>query len=100
MNAVGAVGAWVRSLMQTEPAAVIGLIVAVLVAFAAFGFTITPDQRDAITGVVAALFVLAGTWGIRQSVYSPASYHAGVKAATGGNNAADPAADPTPAAAP
>lgn len=47
--------------MSREPNAIIDAIVATITLLTAFGWTITPAQTQAITGLVAALIILA-TW--------------------------------------
>lgn len=55
--------------MRTEPAAIAGLVQAVLTLAVAFGFDLTPEQIGSILAVTAALLALL----VRSTVSSPAT---------------------------
>lgn len=54
----------------TEPAMIVGAIMATLVLLISFGIGITPEQQAAIKGWSEAVLILIGAYMIRQSVTS------------------------------
>lgn len=74
-------------MMETEPILTVGMIgnvvMAAIAMLIAFGLPISHEQQQAIVGFASALFVLISVFlpVLRQLVYSPASYAAGVEEA-------------------
>lgn len=58
--------AWDR--IRSEPALLVGLVVAVVALVVAFGVPVSDDQKVAITGIVTAVLALAGGGAVRAQV--------------------------------
>ena len=56
------------NLVRTEPAAITGLVVAVITLVVAFGVPIDDSQRSAIVGVVGAVLAILGAGVVRSQV--------------------------------
>ena len=56
------------NLVRTEPAAITGLVVAIITVVVAFGVPIDDSQRSAIVGVVGAVLAILGAGVVRSQV--------------------------------
>lgn len=85
---------FIRGLLSTEPALIVGLVTAAIALAASFHLPISDAQTQAIVGAVSALLALAASWGIRSQVYAPATVDAIIKSTQAGPPPVDASATP------